>query len=273
MKAFEGVLLCTDLDGTLLRAGGGISEENLRAIEHFKAEGGTFTFVTGRMPYFVRRIWETVRPNAPFCCINGGGIYDPRTGEYLWRRELPRTALDLLEEVDRAVEGIGIQINTFDRIYFCRENAAMERFRRVTGVPNLTCSPREVSEPIGKIVFGDHREEAILRVQELLLSHPRAQEFDFIRSDRVLYEILPRGNSKGAVLLQLAELLGMDPRRTVAVGDYYNDVEMLRAARLGIAVANACPDALAAADHVTVSNEEHAIARVIEDLERGRLTL
>ena len=57
---------------------------------------------------------------------------------------------------------------------------------------------------------------------------------------------------------------------TVAVGDYSNDVSMLLAAGVGVAVANATPDAKAAADVVTVSNEDHAIARVIRDIEEGK---
>ena len=66
MKKFEGMLICTDLDGTLLRRDKTVSMENLEAIEHFKAEGGYFTFITGRMPYYVDDLPERVRINAPF---------------------------------------------------------------------------------------------------------------------------------------------------------------------------------------------------------------
>lgn len=62
-----------------------------------------------------------------------------------------------------------------------------------------------------------------------------------------------------------------DVEEPIAIGDYNNDISMFQAVQLGIAVANACPEALAAADYVTVSNEEHAIARVISELESGAL--
>jgi hydroxymethylpyrimidine pyrophosphatase-like HAD family hydrolase len=71
----------------------------------------------------------------------------------------------------------------------------------------------------------------------------------------------------------MCELLGIDPRRSIAVGDYDNDVSMIKAAGLGIAVANAMPSVMAVADAVTVSNEEHAIARIIYDLDSGKLTV
>ena len=149
----------------------------------------------------------------------------------------------------------------------------MERFRSVTGVPNLTCGLDEVTDPIAKILFGDEREEALQYLKELLDAHPRAREFDFIRSEKTLYEILPRGIGKGTAIEKLVELLHIDPRKTVAVGDYNNDISMLRTAKLGIAVANACPEAKAAADHITVSNEEHAIAKIVEDLACGLLKI
>ena len=76
MKKFEGMLFATDLDGTLLRKDKTISEENLRAIEYFKAQGGIFTFITGRIPAGAKEILKMVTPNAPFGCINGGGIFD-----------------------------------------------------------------------------------------------------------------------------------------------------------------------------------------------------
>ena len=69
----------------------------------------------------------------------------------------------------------------------------------------------------------------------------------------------------------MAELLKIDKKNTIAIGDYDNDASMLRAAGCGVAVKNASRAALEAADHVTVSNEEHAIARLITDLECGKL--
>ena len=73
MKKFEGILFCTDLDGTLLRSDKTLSKRNLEAIEYFKSEGGLFTFVTGRMPCTALNLYNTVKPNAPIGCINGGG--------------------------------------------------------------------------------------------------------------------------------------------------------------------------------------------------------
>ena len=273
MGKFEGTLICTDLDGTLLKNDKTVSRENREAIAYFMAEGGYFTFITGRMPYFVKDILAKVSINAPFGCINGAGIYDPVAGKYVWTQPMRDDVIELVRYVDENTEDMGIQINCFEHLYFPRENETMMYFRKATGLPNLVRDYEDIDEPIAKIVFGDYREDRLLRVKALLDAHPRCDDFDYIRSERSLYEILPKGVSKGTLLTRMAEHLHLPMGRTVAVGDYYNDVSMLRAAGIGVAVENATPEAKAAADRVTVSNEDHALARIISDLDTGVLCL
>ena len=271
MKKFDGILLCTDLDGTLLRNDKSISKENLDAIEYFKSEGGYFTFITGRMPYFSEEIYQKVKPNAPIGCINGGGVYDFETKQYLHAVTLPFSVHELVDYVRPHFQALGIQLNTLEHLYFCTDNDVNVKFRRDTKLPYLTCDYHENTEPIGKILFTHSENSALLHLAELLNNHPRANEFDFVRSEQTFYEILPKGIHKGAALAPLAKSIGVDLSHTVAVGDYNNDIEMIQTAALGYAVANATDEVKAVAARITVSNEEHAIARIVEDLESGAL--
>lgn len=273
MRKFEGILLCTDLDGTLLRSDKTISKKNLEAIEYFKSEGGFFTFMTGRMPFTAFDLCEKVKPNAPFGCINGGGIFDYEKKTYIYKNGINRDAVKLVEYIFDAVPEVGFQVNTFDKIYFPRDNAAMEHFRRDTGYPLCTASLEEITDPLAKIICGDECEERLMHVAKLLSEHPLAKSFDFIRSEKILYEILPKGNSKGALLPILCKHLGIDPRRSVGAGDYENDISLLRAAGVGVAVANATEGAKKAADYITVSNDEDAIAAIISDIENGKIKI
>ncbi len=265
---FEGLLLCTDLDGTLLCDNKHISKENKDAIEYFNSEGGRFTFITGRPPMIARDIYEMAKPNAPIGCFNGGGIYDFESGRYLWSAQLPNEAIELVKYAVGQFPDMGVQFNTKDRIIFTHENSATKWFREVTHIPNDACDIDDVNETVIKILFCHDDSATHERLAELLKSHPKSQMFDYIRSEKKLYEILPKGISKGNLLIKLADILGIDRRKTVAVGDYNNDISMIKAAGIGYAVANAVPEAKAAADRVTVSNEEHAIARIINDLEK-----
>lgn len=273
MSIFSGSLICTDLDGTLYRNDKTISAENKRAIEYYKSEGGYFTFVTGRLPYYSTDAYRKISPNAPYGCINGGGVYDGDAHRYIWATTLPREAMELVAYIDERFHDVGIQVCCHDRTYFARENEVTVRFRRLTGVPRLVADYKEVGEPVGKILFCSDKDEEILAIARALNGHPLSSQFDFVRSERTLYEILPKGVNKGLALTKIAEHLGIDIEKTIAIGDYDNDVGMLLAAGVGIAVANASPTALRAADLTTVSNEEDAIARVIYDLKDGIIKL
>ena len=273
MKKFEGMLFCTDLDGTLLSSDKTISGKNSEAIEYFKSEGGLFTFITGRVPKTSNKIYEMVNPNAPYGCVNGGGIYDPVQNKYLWKRILPREGLLLVRAVDENLPEIGIQLNTEKEIYTNKDNDALVRFRKVTGIEKIARHYDDVEEDILKVVLAHKNVEMIEALARFLNSHPKASDFDFIRSEKSLYEILPKGVSKGALILKMAELLGISPDKTIAIGDYNNDVSMIKSAKLGVAVSNAVEEAKAVADYVTVSNEEDAIWHIVDLLDRGELTL
>ncbi len=268
MKNFDGILICTDLDGTLLRKDKTVSKENLEAIEYFKANGGLFTFITGRMHFYVRDIYDVVKPNAPIGTANGAGIYDYTTNQYLWYTCLSNSVLELLEFSEQHLPDIGFLINTPDEIFFCNDNSAMVRFRKITKLPNNICyNYKNFDKPISKIIYADDSKENIDKLEKLLKTHPLWDKFDFVRSSRDLFEIVPKGHSKGTVLVRLADILGVEMDKTIAIGDYDNDISMLSYAGTGVAVSNACDAAKAAADYITVSNEEHAIAKIISDIE------
>ena len=270
MGKFDGILICTDLDGTLYKNDKTISEENKEAIEYFKREGGYFTFITGRMPYYSIDAYNTANPNVPYGCVNGGGIYDGREHRYVWTYPIDLSVLDLVEYIDERFENIGIQVCGFDTTYFAKDNVFSEMFRKITNLPKNIRHYRDVKEPFAKIIFVVDSSETMSAIDKALKSHPLSENFDFVRSEKSLYEILPKGVNKGLALSKLVEYLHLDINKTIAIGDFDNDVGMLKAAKLGVAVSNASKAAMDAADAVTVSNEEHAIARVIYDLDSGK---
>ncbi len=269
MKKFEGMLFCTDLDGTIYSDDKTVSKQNLEAIEYFKSEGGLFTFITGRVPQTSGEMCNIIKPNAPYGCINGGGIYDHIQGKYLWKMFISNEVLELVREVDAKLPEIGIQLNTEQAVYFSKDNPTMEWFRAKTGLPNIYCSYEDVGVPIFKIVFAHMDPKQITLLEKLLKSHPKADKFEFIQSEQRLYEILPKGVSKGNLLCKMAELLCIDIRKTVVAGDYYNDISMLKKAGFGFAVANAVDEAKAVADYIAASNNDHAIAKIIDGFDRG----
>ena len=109
---------------------------------------------------------------------------------------MPNNVIELVKYIYNNFSDVGIQVNTYYKTYFCRENQTMKNFRKVTKLPNLVCDYNDVHEPIAKILFGSENEEEIQMIEKMLKSHPLANEFDFIRSEKTLYEILPKGVGK-----------------------------------------------------------------------------
>ncbi len=267
MKKFEGWLFATDLDGTLLDDEKNVSRENLEAIEYFKSEGGLFTFVTGRIPAGARHIVDIVKPNAPFACIQGGGVFDPCENKLLWAVEMPHKVFDMIEYIEDLFPTVGIELNVPDKIYFCKKNIYTEKHRTDERFDDLTCKLREVPEPFSKVLIVDSADK-IPEIAKALHEHPLASEFDFVRSDEWYYEILVKGTNKGRGLEKLCEILGIDKKKTIAAGDQDNDEMLLKSAEFSFAVANASPTAKNSAKFVTVSNNESAIAEIIYNIEK-----
>ena len=273
MGKFDGILLVTDLDGTLLKNDCSVSEENVKAIEYFKSQGGLFSIVTGRLPSALAGIDEIVKPNAPIGCINGGGIYDLKEKKYVWTEIAPKEILELVAYVDKEMPEIGHQVNTLGNLWFTKYNDAMIMLRDLSKLPDVTCRIDEIKDPVLKVVFADFDHEKIKLLAEKLQEHPLMKDFEGVSSEPIYYEILPKGISKAVVIPKLCEMLGISMDRTIAVGDNNNDVTMLNTVKLGYAVANASESAKQAADRITVSNQESAIAKIVEELDNGTVSI
>lgn len=272
MGKFDGILFVTDLDGTLLNDDKKISKENKQAIKYFEDEGGLFTFITGRIPFGTRMILEQFVPKIPFGCMNGGGIYDYSEKKLLWCKTLPKSAFEIVEFVDKNFPDMGIELTSAERSFFHRKNVYTEEHRLMELFDDIKCHYSEIKEDIVKIIFIDEASKMPALISAIQ-KHPKFSEFYFVASDPKYYELLPKDSNKGNLLIKMAELLGVDIKRTISVGDNDNDVLMLKTAGVGFAVSNASDKAKQAADFITVSNEEHAIAKIIDDLEKGKFKI
>lgn len=270
MGKFDGMLLCTDLDDTLLTDNKQVSEKNRKAIDYFKSEGGLFTFSTGRVPMGARLILEYVVPNAPIVCFNGGGIYDFSENKMLWSRKLDSDAISAVEYVDRRLDFVGIEICTEEKIYFSKINAKVREHQVLEKLPDNDLDYHDIPEVWQKVLFMTEEHE-LNTVRRTISESPFADKYTFVQSSPWYYELLPKNSTKGDGLIQLGKLCGIDRSRIIAVGDNENDLEMVKMAGVGIAVENAIPIVKNSADYITADNNSDAIAKVIYDLENGTI--
>lgn len=272
MGKFDGILLCTDLDDTLLKADKSVSEGNLQAIEYFKREGGLFAFATGRVPLGAKPVLEYVIPNAPSVCFNGGAIYDFEKREMLWSRALDTDAAKAVEFVDKNFPSAGIEVCTIDKVYFCKENYRTREHKINEKFPDNSLDYHNIKENWNKVIFMVEKEE-MADLRGLLDNSPFAEKYTFVRSSPWYYELLPKGANKGEGLIRLSDLLGIDRSRVIAMGDNENDFELIKSAGIGIAVENAVESIKEAAGYITVNNNYDAVAAVIADIENGKFEI
>lgn len=270
MGIFDGILLCSDLDDTLFDSSVSVSEENGKAIEYFKDEGGIFTFATGRAPHGAGMAAKYVKPNAPIVCYNGGGIYDFKTDRLLWNTSLDKAAFDVMDMVGERMPQVAFEICTAENVYYSRENRHTRYAREIQKYEDKQIEYRDVEEDIIKVVMMAD-EEYIPEVIRLVADSEFADKFTYVQSDKSYYEILPKGTTKGVGMIKLAQMLGIDPKMTVAIGDNDNDYDMICRAGAGVAVANAVRSLLEVADYITVDHDQSAVAAVVEGLKNGNI--
>lgn len=265
-------LVAFDLDGTLLKNDQTLSAENAAAIAQMTRQGVHFAISTGRT---YGEVLPTLQkdPNIRFVIHSDGAvIYDKHTGQRHCRcfsGVLQRLVLDTLFSCQSwfTVRYQGVSYYDADR-----DDEAGYDHHRVTPYYRQMVHSCNVAkgdfvnfcygmEEIEQITVFFHRDDELEHSRQTLLA---TGLLDTSCSSPNSYEVYHREAGKGNALMKLADLLGVDRRATIAVGDTTNDLSIIRAAGLGLATANAMEALKEAADGVICSNEEHAAQYVLK---------
>lgn len=257
------VLLITDMDGTFLNSEKVPSDKNLEAVSRFQKAGGKFTIATGRAFQAVKLYFEYFKCNFPMIMFNGGMVYDHVNQKSLYDSFVPEITKPMVVDILNRFPNLGCEILVKSNIKIVQFNDMEAYHTKICKSDPDYVSLDEIDEPWYKVLFADTSDN-IDEVQKYVESKDFSG-VDFVRSDKFFYEILPLGNSKGTAVSKLREIFNLSDYTIVCVGDYNNDIEMLKYADVGICPSNATDDAKNAADIVLKeSNDENAIAAVID---------
>ncbi|MDD2457979.1 MAG: Cof-type HAD-IIB family hydrolase [Eubacteriales bacterium] len=262
-RSFQGYLLVSDLDGTLLDTGHNISEQNINAIYAFIQGGGRFTLATGRGRISVWPYLSKIPINAPCILYNGALIYDSVNGTFVKRYCFDAEIIPILELLHEQYPGLGIEIFLEDSVLFYSENLWTKFHQERDGFSSEIIDSLRMSQAWYKIVLT--WDPAQLQTIEQAFRH-QLSGYNFNFSEPHFLDITPLQASKGHALHDLAQLMKIQPELTIAIGDNYNDIDMIRKAGKGFAVANACPEVKQAADAICKSNDQHALWDVVTRL-------
>ncbi len=256
-------LLVVDLDGTVRSRALGIPPGVRAAVVAARVSGVRVCVATGRM-------WRSAEPwvralgaDPPVILYNGGQVLDFVSGRTLYERLLPRDAARAALALVRRDPAVQAHLYLRDHVYVERPDPLTDAYAADDGVtcdvvPSLDALLSD--DPHKLLVIGSpERIEALQRA--IRAARLRAHD---VQSEPVYLEILPPGVSKGTALGAMLGTLGVASAETIAVGDNWNDVEMIEAAGLGIAMGHAPEGVRARADYVCGTAEEEGVRQVIE---------
>ena len=273
-------IISLDLDGTLLDSQKRLSEGNRAALEEAAAKGVHIVPTTGR---FFGMMPQAIR-DLPFVryaiTINGAQVYDRETDTAIVREEIP---LDMALDIIRLLDGYDVIYDCYRSNWGWMTESLQAKAEDYATDAHYLKMVREFRNPVPELKEYLKSTAAEGDVQKVMLfarntpgselvtkaiTDAVAERFPSIKTTSSTWNNLELNIAtahKGNSLKRFAEHLGYTLDNCMALGDGTNDLSMIQAAGLGVAMSNAHPLVLAAADHVTTSNDEDGVAKAIRD--------
>jgi hypothetical protein len=261
-------LIACDVDGTLITDDEAVTPRTRNAVRAAVDGGAQFILATGRPPRWVRPVVDELGFAPMAVCANGAVIYDPAIDRVVSARTLSVEILgDLAEIATRVIPGAGLAVERVGSAH----DTATPQFVSSPGYEHAWLNPDNtevsiedlLSAPAVKLLIRKTGARSADMAAELA-RHIGIEGDITYSTNNGLIEIVPLGISKATGIAEIARPRGITDDDVVAFGDMPNDVPMLLRAGHGVAMGNAHPDAVAAADEVTTPNTDDGVARVLE---------
>jgi Cof subfamily protein (haloacid dehalogenase superfamily) len=263
-------LLIVDIDGTIAGKSNQVSTRVKQAISAAQAQGVRVGIATGRMYKSALRFHQEIGADMPILAYQGAWIQDPATGITHRHNPVPveiaRELLDYFEQPD-LFDKLSVHVYRDDCLYVREINTDTELYIGrsgigVTPVPDLRAV---LTDRPTKLLAMSEDTALIQELLEELRERYSQSELHVTTSVPIFLETTQAGVNKGTAIDYVAtELLGITAENVLAIGDNYNDVEMLAYAGIGVAMGNAPVDVQSLADWVAPDIEADGVAAAIE---------
>lgn len=255
-------LVVTDMDGTLLSADGAVSARNAAALRRAREAGARVVVATGRPVWWLDPIREA-GVTGTVVCMNGALVYDLDAEQVVTATPLqPHTLVELSTALHERLPEAALAVERLSTVRV--DSWAEQHYDHPWAEGSFGIQQREelLAVPAIKVLVRHGSDSASLAavVDELGIAGITTTW----STDAGLVEVMSAGVNKGATLAALARSWGIDPRDAVAFGDMPNDVEMLRWAGHGYAMASGHPDAISAAGQQAPHFDDDGVAQVLE---------
>lgn len=279
MGKFSGILICSDCDGTLTDNTKRVSKENGDAIRYFQENGGLFTVASGRFPHYAKNYQNRFVPNTFVIACNGSVLYDLKNDKPVFVSDMKDKAKLFLEDIMENCKNItevcatGSKGTVFrfvrhnNRVidFYTRQTIFLPKVDSLQDVENLFS---KYKEPIARYILISEEDKVDGNVKFCEEHFSSKYGFKFAKSFPLGFEAQNEESGKGEMIDKIRELIP-NIHTAIAIGDNFNDLSMFSHSDISYAVANSPLEVKKQATKLTVSNEEHAIKAVIEDIENN----
>lgn len=265
-------LVASDLDGTLFNKSGEISEENYNAIKTMHERGFHFVPTSGRSFDEMPKVLKDNPYIRYYIGSDGATIYDKQTDtthSLALPKELGHFILDKLYKypVNMMLHAdnksyVDADMHDADIYRTYNYSESWIRFAFETNIPVKNFKEFTYSKDVELFCIFFKNYDELLECKEFFTKHP---DLLVAQSHKYNLEVFWKNAGKGNAVLKLAEILGIDKKDTIAVGDSTNDLTMIEAAGLGLAMENAVSELKSIADTIICNNEQHSAKYILEN--------
>lgn len=255
MGKFDNVLILSDFDGTFAGVKSRMVERNLTAIEYFKSNGGHFTLSTGRLPCMLKIVFPTFREvvNYPLILANGSILFDPKTDAIL---------SELFYDGVQARIDINDVIGKFDVVKFACYTDDGELQTGIT--PDTAIGDKWRKANLTYATDGE-----AMRARDYI-NNVYSDRYNCFRSSYSFTEIVGVDSGKGKRIPDL-KAMSDKPLKVFTIGDFENDIEMLKMGDVSFCPSNAIDEVKSISDHIVCHHDDGAIADMIKIIEEQYL--
>lgn len=274
-------LIAIDIDGTLLDSNFQVSARNLATLRRANSLGIEVVLATGRRHTFALPVARALGFDLPLISSNGA-ITKTGTGDLFYRDPLPLACtLELVTHMTEFRRNMVITFDGEDEGSLLLEtldelNGSIKRWLEKNAQYLRFVQPIEqglLTDPIQAMFCGTVERmmaaQKQLKKNKGLLTRITALKTQYDERDLCMLDILNRGCTKGAALKRWAEFKGIRPAEVMAIGDNYNDIEMLEFAGHAFIMGNASEELRDRGWHETLANNENGVANAVDMVLEG----
>lgn len=257
-------IAAVDLDGTILNEENQVTEYTKKVLHRLGEAGVKIVIATGRSYSSLKPIQEFLELDNPIVCYNGAMIRDGKTGEPLFSSVVPEDVASVLVDLSRQY-GVHFHGFSHEQLYFERESEQSAFYENHSGLKGtLTDFKKQDVMALTKGMFiADNH--VLKEIRDILLSRFGSRIYTAF-SKPIFLEVMDKEASKARALFRVLNMYNLKREELVAIGDSYNDVEMLNFAGLGVLMKNGTEALKESYINTDFDNNEDGAARFLNQL-------